>query len=89
MNNQTYTVLIILSTILSILTCAIIIRALLSWIRSNPNNPLVRLLNQVTDPIMKPFERLVPSLGGLDITPIIAIVLIQGVQWLLPRLLGA
>ncbi|MBU2512786.1 YggT family protein [bacterium] len=89
MNNQTYTVLIILSTILSILTYAIIIRALLSWIRSNPNNPLVRLLNQVTDPIMKPFERLVPSLGGLDITPIIAIVLIQGVQWLLPRLLGA
>ena len=89
MNDPLYTVVNILNTILSLLTYAIIIRAVLSWVRPNPNNPLVRLLNKVTDPIMKPLERIIPPLGGLDISPIIAIVLIQLVQRLLPRLLGA
>jgi YggT family protein len=88
MNDPLYTVVNILNTILSLLTYAIIIRAVLSWVRPNPNNPLVRLLNKVTDPIMKPLERIIPPLGGLDITPVIAIVLIQVVQRFLPRLLG-
>ena len=79
----------ILNTILSLLTYAIIIRAVLSWVRPNPNNPLVRLLAKVTDPIMKPLERIIPPLGGVDISPIIALVLIQLVQRFLPRLLGA
>lgn len=88
MNDPLYTVANILNTILSLLTYAIIIRAVLSWVRPNPNNPLVRLLNKVTDPIMRPLERIIPPLGGLDITPIIALVLIQVVQRFLPRLLG-
>jgi YggT family protein len=89
MNDPLYTVINIISTILSLLTYAIIIRAVLSWVRPNPNNPLVRLLNKVTDPIMRPLERIIPPLAGLDISPIIAIVLIQMVQRFLPRLLGA
>lgn len=88
MNDPLYMVFNIISTILSLLTYAIIIRALLSWIKPNPNNPLVRLLIKVTDPIMRPLERIIPPLGGLDISPFIAIILIQLVQRFLPRLLG-
>ncbi len=88
MNDLPYMVFSIISTILSLLTYAIIIRAVLSWIKPNPNNPLVRLLIKVTDPIMRPLERIIPPLGGLDISPFIAIILIQLVQRFLPRLLG-
>ena len=87
MNDPIYTVVNILNTILSFLTYAIIIRAVLSWVRPNPNNPLIRLINKVTDPIMRPLERIIPPIGGLDISPIIALVLIQVVQRFLPRLL--
>lgn len=77
------------SIVLSLLTYAIIARAVLSWIRPNPYNPLVRFLQKVTDPIMRPLEQLIPPIGGLDITPIVAIVLIQLIQRSLPMLLGA
>jgi len=88
MNDPRFMVVYVLNTGLSLLTYAIIIRVVLSWVQPNPNNPLVRLLNKVTDPVMRPLERIIPPLGGLDITPIIAVVLIQLVQRLLPGLLG-
>jgi YggT family protein len=88
MNDPLHTIVFLIRAILTILTVAIIIRTLISWIRPYPNNPMVRLLNKLTDPIMRPLERVVPPLGGLDITPIIAIVLIQLVQMVIPRVLG-
>jgi YggT family protein len=88
MNDPRFMIVYLLNTALSLLTYAIIIRVVLSWVQPNPNNPLVRLLYKVTDPVMGPLERIIPPLGGLDITPIIAVVLIQLVQRLLPGLLG-
>ncbi|PCI28588.1 MAG: hypothetical protein COB67_05980 [SAR324 cluster bacterium] len=66
--------------LLTVLIWAVIIRALLSWIRPDPHHILVRLLMRVTDPILMPISRLMPNLGGIDITPILAIFLIQGIQ---------
>ncbi len=80
MNDPIYSIVQLLSGLLTLLTWAVIARALLSWIRPNPNNPLVRLLYRVTDPIMRPIEQIVPTFGGLDVSPIIAIVLIQVIQ---------
>ncbi len=79
----------LLSSILTLFTYAVVARAVLSWIRPNPYNPLVRFLNRITDPIMRPLERLIPPIGGLDVTPIVAIVLIQLIRKSLPMLLGA
>lgn len=89
MNNPIYALVNLASAILSILTYAIIIRAVLSWIRPNPHNPLVRLLIKITNPVLRPLERIIPPIAGFDITPIVAILLIQLVQNLLPALLGA
>jgi len=61
-----------------VLTIAIFIRAIMSWFPSSPDNRFVIILYQVTDPIMNPLRRLIPPIGGtIDITPIIAIVLLQ------------
>jgi YggT family protein len=60
------------------LVWAILIRVLLSWIPNlDPYNPLVRLLRQITDPILEPARRIIPPLGGLDISPIVVLLLIQ------------
>ena len=54
------------------LTGAIFIRALLSWFPIDPRNPLVTLLYDVTEPILDPLRRVIPRLGMIDITPLVA-----------------
>jgi YggT family protein len=60
-----------------VLTGAIFIRALLSWFPIDPRNPLVTLLYDVTEPILDPLRRVIPRLGMIDITPLVAIIIIQ------------
>ena len=74
---------------LTIMTYAIVARALLSWFHLNPNNPFVRVIVRVTDPILRPLGRFIPPIAGMDLTPVVAIILLQVVQSLVPRLLGA
>jgi len=54
-----------------------VIRALLSWFPVSPQNPLVVLLIQITDPILQPMRRVIPRLGMFDLTPMIAILVLQ------------
>ena len=60
----------------------IIIRAVLSWVNPDPYNPIVRLLYQVTEPVMALVRRWIPLRGmGIDFSPMIillAIVFLQG-----------
>ena len=70
-----------LDLLLTILGFAIIIRALLSWVSIDPYNPLVQILFQITEPILAPLRRIIPPIGGMmDITPIVALILLQVLQ---------
>ena len=51
----------------------IIIGALLSWVSPDPSNPVVQAINGISEPLLAPFRRFIPLLGGLDISPIIAL----------------
>jgi YggT family protein len=70
-------------TLLSLYTWVIIIRALISWVSPDPANPIVRLLARLTEPVLAPLRRLLPprSTGGLDLSPILAILAIQLVRY--------
>ena len=68
------------------LVFAIIARALLSWFNLSPTNPLVRILYDVSEPLLAPLRRVIPTIGMIDITPIVAILLLQGAQHLLVSL---
>ena len=46
-------------------------------------NPIVELINDITDPILQPLRRIIPSIGGLDLTPIVALLLLRFLQSLL------
>ena len=59
---------------------AVIVRVVLSWVNPNPSNPMVRLIEKLTDPVMEPVQRRLPAIGGLDLSPIavtIGLVLLQ------------
>lgn len=61
---------------------AIIIRIVLSWIAPQTFNPATALLANITDPLLRPFRRYVPPIGGFDISPIFAIILIGALSML-------
>ena len=67
-----------------VLTIAIFARAIVSWFPTNPSNRLVAILYQLTEPILAPLRRIIPRVGLIDITPMIAIILLQ----IIARLVG-
>ena len=75
------------SLFLNILFYAMIISVILSWVAPGSHNPGAELVAQITEPVLAPFRRIIPNLGGLDISPIFAFIAIQLLQsWLIPRL---
>ena len=66
----------VLDFVLNALQLVLIVNALLSWVRPDPSNPIVRFLDTVSDAVCDPIRRLIPTVvGGLDLAPMIAILL--------------
>ena len=61
----------------------IIVRALISWVSPDPYNPIVRFLYRVTEPVLRPIRRMMPDLGGLDLSPLVALLGIYLLQYVL------
>jgi YggT family protein len=83
----------VIETILGLMVFAIIANAILSWLvafdvinlRNRFAYSIAHFLDAVTRPLLRPFQRFIPPLGGVDITPIIAIILIQAARsYLIP-----
>lgn len=73
----------------NILIFAIVGRALLSWFNVGPSNPIGRILYEITEPILGPMRRVIPMIGMLDISPIVAILLLTFMQGLILQALVA
>ena len=71
-----------------ILNFAILARIILSWLPGSRNSPIFALIYEITEPVLGPIRRLMPSLGGLDLSPMIAIILIQVAERVLVTLLA-
>ena len=65
--------------LVQILNFAIIVRALMSWFNPSPENPIVRFVIEITEPVLAPLRRIVPRVGMIDITPIVAILLMSAI----------
>lgn len=61
----------------NVLTLAVFARVLLSWFPAAAANPIGRVVFDVTEPILGPIRRVIPSLGMLDISPLVALLLLQ------------
>lgn len=63
---------------LNILTWALIIAilasAVLSWVAPRSMNPAAMIVNQLSDPVLRPFRRIIPSFSGIDLSPILALL---------------
>ena len=74
--------------LLQIYSLLIIIRAVVSWVRVDPRNTFVQILNTLTDPILVPLQKVIPPIGGsIDISPLVAILILQLLGNVLMRIL--
>ncbi len=69
--------------IFSILSFAILLRVLLSWVRVDPTHPAVRFLLDVTEPLLRPIRDMMPNMGMFDFSPIIALLLLNVLEGML------
>lgn len=70
----------LLELVIDIFLFAVLIRVILSWLSPDPYNPAVALLRRLTDPLLEPAQRLIPPIGGIDLSPMavmIGLVLLQ------------
>lgn len=80
----------LISDVAQVLALLIIVRAILTWVPSvDYGHPVIRAIVRVTDPVMLPIRRLIPPLGGIDVTPIAALLLIEIARNLLIRIVLA
>jgi YggT family protein len=71
----------------TLLAFAIIARALVSWLPIDRYHPAVTFLDQITEPIIAPLRRFIPPIGMMDITPIVALIILQVLQALVHNVL--
>ena len=64
----------------------LIIEVIFSWI--NPHAPLAPFVHALNDPLLRPLRRMIPPVGGLDLSVLVALILLQIVQYLLRQALG-
>ena len=78
------TIASLFSAFLYILLIAIVARALLSWFPISRDNPFVRLVHQITDPLIEPVRRVMPRTGMIDLSPMVVVIVI----WLMLLVVG-
>jgi len=67
----------VIDVVLTMVMIVVIARAILSWVSPDPYNPIVRIINQISEPILFPIRRRVPYIGGIDLSPLIALLLVM------------
>jgi YggT family protein len=74
------TVLVLLCYVLMM---TIVVRVIMSWFSLREGNILFNMTYQITEPILAPLRRIIPRLGIFDLTPMVAILVLQGIAYLL------
>ena len=84
----TAAVLDVIFAILSVIQWLVIIAAVISWVNPDPRNPIVQFLYRSTEPILRPFRKLLPPrrTGGIDFSPLLVILVILFIKTFLSRL---
>lgn len=77
----------VLNVALTIYLWIVVIRAFISWVNPDPYNPVVQFLHRATDPVLAPIGRALPPTGGLDLSPIVLILIIYFLQWFVVKTL--
>jgi len=75
-----WSVLGVIGLLVNIYFFALLGMIILSWVAPGSNQPAIYLLHQITEPVMAPFRKALPAMGGMDFSPILLFILINIIQ---------
>ncbi len=78
-----YSIADLVSLFLSIFLIAILIQVILSWVNPGIYNPIIGLVNTLATPALRPIQKLIPPVGGIDLSPLFAILMIMVAKMLI------
>ncbi|HHM7140725.1 TPA: YggT family protein [Pseudomonas aeruginosa] len=84
-----WSIIAVTSLFLKVFFFALIISVILSWVAPGSYNPGAQLVNQICEPLLMPFRKLLPNLGGLDLSPIFAFLALKLIEMLVINNLAA
>ena len=70
----------ILHSILALYWYVMLARVLMSWFNPNPHNPVVDAITRLTEPVLSPIRRMLPPMGGFDLSPLVVFVILMLLQ---------
>lgn len=78
----------LIALVFTVFLVAVIIQVILSWISPGHYNPVIGLVHKLAEPVLKPIRKLIPSLGGLDLSPLFAtLLLLVGKMLIVPPII--
>ena len=75
----------VIEILLNIYMWIVIARALISWVNPDPYNPIVNFLYRATEPVLSRVRRIIPDMGGIDLSPLIVLLIIYFLKEFLVR----
>lgn len=72
--------------LLDLYSLVLLASAILSWMNLSPDNPIVRVVHQLTEPVLEPVRKFLPSAGGFDISPLVVLIVLRVLKALLLRI---
>jgi YggT family protein len=75
-----------LFTLIDIYSLILFGSVILSWVQLSPDNPVARVIHQLTEPVLSRVRRVLPSAGGFDFSPMVVLIGLQLLKGLLVRL---
>lgn len=67
----------LLFRLIDLYSLVVLASVVLSWIRLSPSNPIVRLVHELTEPVLRPIRERLPALGGFDFSPMVLLFALQ------------
>ncbi len=79
-----YAALKLIALTINLFTLTLFVQAIMSWLGPGVNNPASNILWSLNEPLLRPARRLLPTMGGLDLSPLVVMLLLQVINRLLP-----
>lgn len=73
----------LLYLLIDVYSLVLVVAAVLSWLPLDPEHPVVRVASALTEPVLRPIRRVLPAMAGLDLSPMVALLLLQALRRLL------
>lgn len=77
--------MLLIAQVIDLYSLIVVVAVIMSWVRLDRRNPLVSMLDGLTEPLLGPIRRMLPPMGGLDLSPMVLLLALQVLKGLLLR----